>query len=244
MKKLVLFFTAVLLVTFLSSCKEDSTTSPDPEQGTGFPLAAGNWWKYDTYEVDVNGNPLGDLKTTYTTTLGSKITLDGREAYEMMSSDDGEDEEKSYISVDNNGVYSYNSPEVDDNGNVTPGLWVKIVDFKNSSWDIASEPINEEEEGYKQTGTITLKGVRQGTTNVTYKGKSYSATTYLNIITTDLTTEILVDEEWEVDKTMRSDTTNYVFIGGIGFYSSVDFNLFGILGSSREKDILIDHKVK
>ena len=82
MKKNILFITAALFVAFLSSCSDDTTTSPDPEQGTGFPLAAGNWWKYETYEVDVNGNPLGDLKTTYTTTLGSKITLDGREAYE------------------------------------------------------------------------------------------------------------------------------------------------------------------
>ena len=200
MKKVILLLTAVFFVAIISSCSDDKSTSPDTEQGTGFPMAEGNWWKYDT--------------------------------------------EKSYISVDDNGVYSYNSPTVDEDGNVTPGSWWKIVDYKNSNWDIFTEIVNEEDEGYKLTGTNSMKGVRAGTTNVTYKGKSYTATKYLSIISTDLTTEILIDEEWTNERTMTSDTISYVLVGGIGFFSTETFNFMGMPVLGRNIDVLIDHNVK
>ncbi len=244
MKKFVLAIISVFFITFLASCSDDKATTPDTEQGTGFPLAEGNWWKFNTFEIDSNGNTKTAVKNTYTSTLGPKITIDGREAYDMISTDDEGDEDNNYISADENGVYSYISPEVDDDGNVTPGFWVKLIDFKNSNWDIASEDIDEEGDGYKQTGTRIMKGAKKGTSNVTYKGKSYTATTYLNIITSDVTTETLVDDKWETESRIYSDTLTNVLIGGIGYYSIVDFNITSILSSGREIDVLIDHKVK
>lgn len=242
MKKIVFLFTAILMVAFLSSCKDDKSTSPDTEQGTGFPISSGNWWKYNTYVSGPDGKPIGEIKSSYTTTVGSKITLDGREAYELISSDDPEGEDKTYISVDDNGIYSYISPEVDENDKVTPGRWLKIGDLKNMKWDIYSEVIDDEEENYTQKGTLTMKGENGGTTKVTYKGKSYNATTYYNILSRDVTFKSFNGEEWTTKDYSSKDTMSYVLIGGIGFYSSLSFDLSE--GLVRNVDILVDHNLK
>lgn len=243
MKKVILLLTAVFFVVLISSCSDDKSTSPEPTQSTGLPLATGNWWKYSSYESDGDGNPKGDVTSSYTNSIGTKTTLDGKTAYEMISDEGGEGGEKSFISTDANGVYSYNSPVVDEKGNVTPGSWWKIIDFKNSNWDIYSEVVNEEGEGYKRSGTNTMKGVKKGTSIVTYKGKENIATTYFTILSSDITTQTLVDEEWVTKQEVTSDTITYVFIGGIGFFSTETFNLFGIPVLGRSIDILVDHKV-
>lgn len=245
MKKLVLYFTATLLVAFLSSCSDDKSTTPDTSSGTGLPLAVGNMWKYDTYEVDANGNPIGSKLSSYTSTINGSVTLGGKNAYMIIDEYDNS-LDTSYIATDDNGIYGYFSPELVGGS----ALWLKSIDFKNTKWDIFKLDIDEtdEEEGTTTKGISGMKGERIASSKVTYKNKSYDAQNYLNISYSDVVYTYLDENEEPVSETQSSSDTTYItLIPGLGVYSSTSSEVNFIEGEviiKTLKDILVDHNLK
>ncbi len=245
MKKLVLYFTATLMVAFLSSCSDDSTTSPSTDSGTGMPLAVGNTWEYQTYNTDANGNTTGAALDNYSLSIIGKGTIAGKDAY-LLTDNSDESLDTTYIYTDENGIYGYNEPEeIGDQG-----IWIKTIDFKNTKWDIFKFNIDEEdeEEGTSTKGVSGMKGERIASSKVTYKGKSYDVQNYINIMYSDVVITYLDENDDLVTETQsESDTTQISFIPGLGIYSSTStefiFTNEGI-EIKKMKDILVDHNLK
>lgn len=244
MKKLVFYFTATLLVAFLSSCSDDKSTTPDTA-GTGLPLAIGNMWKYDSYEIDANGNTIGSKLGSHTNTVTGTITLGGKSAF-ILVEDDSETKDTSYIYADADGIYGYFSPEF-------PGgtaMWLKSIDFKNTKWDIFKINIDEtdEEEGTTTKGVSGMKGERLASSKVTYKNKSYDVQNYINIIYSDVVVTYLDENNTPISQTISNSDTSYVsLIPGLGVYSSTSSEV-NYTDEDIEvrtfKDILVDHNLK
>ncbi len=245
MKKLVLFITAVFMVAFLSSCSDDTTTTPSTDNGTGMPLAVGNTWEYETYNTDANGNTTGSALDNYSLSIIGKGTIAGKEAF-LLTDDSGESLDTTYIYTDENGIYGYNEPE--EIGDLS--IWIKTIDFKNTKWDIFKVNIDEEdeEEGTSSKGVAGMKGERITSSKVTYKGKSYDVQNYLNIIYSDLVNTYLDEnDELVTDTQFESDTTQISFIPGLGVYSStnLEYNFSGgEVIKTTNKDILVNHNLK
>lgn len=240
MKKLVLILVAIVSIALMSSCADDKSTTPGETPGEGFPLATGNLWEYDTYKADANGNKTGEVKDNYTITIGNKTTIAGKECYEL-----NEDDEISYVYSDATGFYSYVSEDEEVEG---PGFtgWFKIIDFKNTNWEIYSTTINEVDEETTTVGAISVVGKQIGVGKVNYNNKSYDTKLIINIFNTDMTVTIAQEDEVPLVQTfVRNDTTMHVFIPGIGMYSITE-NEFDITGTSTKKtiDILKSHQLK
>lgn len=245
MKNLALYITATLLVAFFSSCSEDSTTSPSNNNGTGLPLAVGNTWEYQTFDTDENGNTIGAVLDEYALTIVGKANIAGKEAF-LITDNSDESLDSIYMYSDNSGLYSYDEPE--ETGSI--GIWIKIIDFKNTKWDIYKVDIDEvdEEEGTTTKGVTGMKGERIASSKVTYKGKSYDVENYQNINYSELVITYLDENDELVTETVsESDTTQISLIPGLGIYSStsleVEFTNEG-LEFTKQKDILVNHNLK
>lgn len=243
MKKLVLILVAIVSIALMSSCSDDKSTTPGETPGEGFPLATGNMWEYETYEADENGNKTGSVTGTNTITIGSKTTIAGKECYELI-----EDGETSYVYSDETGFYSYapeDEEEDEEEGPVFSG-WFKIIDFKNTNWEIFSTTINEVDEESSTVGTINVVGKQVSVGKVNYKNKSYDTKLIQNIFNTDLTITVSFEgEEPIIQRYVRSDTTLNTFIPGLGMYSitETDYDVTGTV-PSKSIDILINHQLK
>ncbi|MBI5324517.1 MAG: hypothetical protein HZB41_04475 [Ignavibacteriae bacterium] len=74
MKMITKFLIVLLFLFFLFSCSEDNTTNPQQSETMEdyMPLTIGSWWKYEYYDVDLNGNRLKKYSFMLTVT-GTKL---------------------------------------------------------------------------------------------------------------------------------------------------------------------------
>ncbi|TNE33622.1 hypothetical protein EP342_03655 [bacterium] len=246
MKKLFQLCLFATFITLFVSCSNDKTTNPgdNPSTTSSF-LNTGNWWKYNVYLVDGNGNPLGEPSSNYTDRIIGKVTIGGKEAYILVEEDSDKNlSDSNYIYTDANGIYSYGN-EFNSEGTSS---WTKLIDFKNTEWDVANSVIDQQDGEESAKGTINKVGKRTGDSKVVYKNKYYDAQNYLNIINTDITVTYF-DENGELvtEQKLSSDTTSISFIPNIGFYSSGNKkteNNNGEVIVTSLKNILVDHLVK
>ena len=248
MKELKSILALLAVVLFLGACSDDTVTDPVDETFS-FPLAVGNMWTYDVYELDENEN-MTDVKIgTNKIIIGEAVTLDGRAGFsysEESTPDDGDEDEPnvSSISSDEDGLYIYFESFSEEEGNPLNGYspgWVKIIDFKNSSWEALNIPIDvTDDEGNNTKGSLKMTGSSVGKVDVTYKGKSYSAmkfktTTAINVTITSSEGSFSTD---------GGDDSYFVIISGIGIFETKSIetdDLTGIKGG--EVELLIDHKL-
>lgn len=251
MKRLNSILAILMIVVFLGACsddKDDTGTNPVDETFS-FPLASGNSWTYDVYELDENENKTDVKVGTNKIIIGEAVTLDGRAGFnysEESTPDDGDEDEPniSAMSSDADGLYIYFNNFTEEVGNplegITPG-WTKVIDFKNQTWESFNFPIDITEEGSTSKGFLKMAGSRIGNIDVTYKGKSYSAVKFKSTMTADITATIegVGSYNYKVE-----DDSYYVIISGIGMFEvkSVETDEeTEIKGGDIE--MLIDHTV-
>jgi hypothetical protein len=246
MKKLKNILALFLFVSLLGACSDDENVTNPTNDGLSFPMAQGNTWTYDVYELDENEN-MTDVKLgTNKLIIGEAVTIDGRSGFyyteETTISSEGEDEPNATaMSSDENGLYIYFSSFTDDEENpligITPG-WTKVIDFKNQTWESLNIPIDISDEGTTTKGSIKMTGSKVGAVNVTYKGKSYTAQRYkstfaMNITITSPFGSFSIDGE---------DDSYYVIISGIGMFEvkSIEIDEETEM-KGGEVEILVDH---
>ncbi len=88
--RLRLFVPAALVLTAaLFSCKKDSSNPVTPNGGTSssdfYPLAAGNWWLYDTWDTDSLGAKVPGSDATRKDSVLATVTVNGMNAFQVVS---------------------------------------------------------------------------------------------------------------------------------------------------------------
>lgn len=245
MKRFNSIIAILLVVIFLGACKDDTGTSPTDES-LSFPLAVGNSWTYDVYTLDGNEEKTDTKLGTNKIMIGESVTLDGRSGFlyseESTIIDEDEDEPiLTAISSDSDGLYIYFASFSEEEGNPLNGYspgWVRMIDFKNSSWEALNIPIDVTEDGTTTKGSLKMTGTSEGEVDVTYKGKSYTAmkfktTMSINITLTSSEGSFTIDGE---------DDSYFVIISGIGIFETKSIetdDLTGIKGG--EIEMLVDH---
>ena len=220
-----LLFFALLTATFFASCSDDTTTNPDDSLGYGFPLTAGSWWKFSSYDVGPEGEKVEGSDSEYSITLGEQKMIDGKNATKLIS-DDQEEDANSFVFSDNSGFYNYFPPSDDEEENFftaqLPSGWVKTLDYKNTNWIIFekdydfTQELGEEFPTINYTGKVEMTGTNVGKENFVIKGKTYEAIRFLNISKNEGISTTEFEGEVEVSEYSGIDTTNYLFVHGIG----------------------------
>lgn len=192
MKKIFILFIALI---GLWACGDDDnggggTTEPtdkfDPDKNY-FPINSENWWDFEEYRFDVDGNILEDTKAEGRTTVGPDKIKDGATATVLMSKyndDGGEDYSKYYYTDDDGNVWIHSDFVVAVLKNLADNSafelpfevtepWLKIFDFKNASWDVHSESVANlqiTEQISIESGEITLTGKQGISKSITVDG--------------------------------------------------------------------------
>lgn len=225
MKKILLLLIGVITIALISSCSDDKSTSPTKEEkekekevveAIGWPLVTGYFWTFQTYLLDENGNKTEELLENFELSIGQKTLVDGKEGYELIQ----KGSETTYLNSDTNGLYTFVRSYKEDR-DIAVNIWLKTIDYKNDNWEVYSSVIDKESEGYKAMGTSKGFGKKLGESKITYKGKTYDAINIQNIFNYDVTTTVQEENEDPVEyRTVKNDTTNFMFIHGLGIYSS------------------------
>lgn len=246
MKKLNSILAILIMVVFLGACSDDDT-STNPTDGTfSFPLASGNTWTYDVYALDENESKTDEKLGTNKIIIGSAVTLDDRSGYlyneESTIIEEDEDEPTlTAISSDEDGLYMYFDSFSENEENpifgFSPG-WVKMIDFKNNSWESFNMPIDVTEDGVTTKGSLKMIGSSVGKVDVTYKGKSYSAMKFKT--TTSINITITYGEG---SFSINNESDSYlVIISGIGMFEVKSIETDEETNEKGgEIEILIDH---
>lgn len=88
MKKNLVIIACMSLLVF-SSCKKDTTETPDePKSNSFLPVKVGNYWIYEVYEIDTNGKAtlLPDLDSCY---VESDTMIDGKSYFKLVTNTSG-----------------------------------------------------------------------------------------------------------------------------------------------------------
>ncbi|GIV50408.1 MAG: hypothetical protein KatS3mg038_0929 [Candidatus Kapaibacterium sp.] len=164
---------------WLASCKS-GTTSPE-QPAALMPLAEGNYWVYDEYELDSNYQRTGN-KAYDSLYVGASIQLAGRTAYPVFSYHRGDSvyQDTLYYSVDANGtLWQYMSLSGDFEGAELPTIpprWVKITTGGNeTSWTVFDSTLSITFQGMPFSLTMKVTGAKAGTESITLNGKTYTA---------------------------------------------------------------------
>ncbi len=175
---------------WLASCKS-GTTSPE-QPAKLMPLAEGNYWVYDEYELDSNYQRTG--KKAYDSLyVGASMQLGGRTAYPVISYYEGDtvSQDTLYYSVDADGtLWQYMSLGGDFQGAELPTIpprWVKITTGGNeTSWTILDSTLSITYQGMPFNLTMKVTGAKAGTESITLNGKTYTAQRFSQTITANV----------------------------------------------------------
>lgn len=226
MKKIVLILIGIITIALISSCSDDKSTTPTNEEKEkeeevveviGWPLVTGYYWNYNSYLLDENGNNTNELVKNFEMSIGQKKLIDGKEGYELIQ----KGTETTYLYSDKSGLYTYVQSFKEDR-DIAVNIWLKTIDYNKDTWEVYSSVIDKESQGFKAKGTENAVGTKLGESKITYKGKSYDAINIQNIFNYDVTTTVTEgNEEPVVYRTIKNDTTNFMFVHGLGIYSSI-----------------------
>ncbi len=226
----------ILLAAFsfiFVSCSEDDDgpTGNNDDYDNYFEMGAGSYWITDNYDVNKEGN----IEESYTrdSTVVTEISeYDGKESYEMETYSDGEYDEDSHFSEDDNAVYiraEYLLPEGFDIGIddvELPEGWITFYDKNLSNWTLVEEVTAEdiEFEDYTVDITFSMNAEKNGSESLTIDGKSVTADKMLMI--TDIEAKIM---SVPINISLKS---HFYFVKGYG--------LVKVYTEPVEKDLVID----
>lgn len=246
-RMILLALVSLAVMLTVSGCKE-STTKPDVENDY-LALQKNNFWTYNVFGIDEEGNINTDFATTTTIRLGDKETLDKRTAYPLIDDSQTEVEIFSHIAADNDGVFLYMN-ELNLNNYITdpsittqipiliPG-WIKVMDYEKNEWESFFVELNQVIGQDTVSGKIQITGKKQSQKQVTYKEVDYTADVVK--ISIDLYAKDL-SPTGGIERSAKSDII-YTFIKGIGIYS-IQENANEILGIPDSRiEVLTDHGI-
>ncbi len=247
MKKIAKILILLVSVFLISSCSDDKVTTPKVEEELKMPLSIGNWWKYEVYEVDDNGEIVGSLLNTFTITVDRRDSVEGKYAYILR--EDGRKKGGYSMTMDatKDGIYFY-EPWIwgeigvdEEPPYIDP--WPMVIDFKNASWEMYN--VAQDYKGYNSEGTSkwTKSGKNMGAKSVVYENIEYSTLEIMNIYEKKYDAKYFYPNDTTI-KELRVDTTEFQFIPGIGIYSYTRMDKTPNERHFRRKEILVDHGIK
>ncbi|MEZ4725100.1 MAG: hypothetical protein R2863_10640 [Candidatus Kapaibacterium sp.] len=235
-KNLILFQIVILsLVLMAGSCSE--STNPDSEVSY-LDLKVNDFWNYDVFSVDENGNTLMDEVSKKSIRLIDSEVLDSKTGFSLRIEPETNNEFFTHISADEVGIFLYMG-EIDLNQYATdpniktqiqiliPG-WIKIMDYKNNEWESFFVELNRVIEQDTVYGKLQINGKKLDKKEITYSNKTYMADVVK--ITLDLSAKVTSPDS-KIDESATSEII-YTFIEGIGIYS-VEQKLNPLLGINQ-----------
>lgn len=171
-----------VVALILSACQSGTTNPSTPTNY--YPMAQGNYWIYDTYQLDTTGNRVGEPQRD-SAVMGAPMNIDGRQAYPVYTYHQDGSVDTSYMAKDAEGnVYMYLDISAEDEG--LPGLpqlgrrWVMIAATQStSSWTVLDTTVSNVDigGGFVTNLQLEITGEKGGTQQVTVGTTSYNAQT-------------------------------------------------------------------
>ena len=233
------------MIAFVGACSEDEPTTPT-EVDYSIPLAIGNWWKYEVYEVNDDGEIVGTLLNTFTITVEKRDSLEGRYAYYLKTEGRKKGGYSTCIDVDKDGIYFY-EPWLDWGvSDKAPKInsWPMNIDYKNMNWEMYNSDQNYKDRGIESSGYIKKIGQNTGTEIIEYKELEYSVMNILNIFDKNVVNNLISATDTIAIIEKNTDTTEFQIINGIGIYSYTRMDVPENERHFRRKEILVDHGPK
>jgi len=240
---LVLAISLPLAGLWLASCKS-GTTSPE-QPGQLMPLAVGNYWVYDSYELDSNYKRTG-AESYDSLYVGPSMALAGRTAYPVFHynrDDTGyENFDTLYYSVDADGsLFQYMSLSgefLDIEVPTIPARWVKVTTSgSESTWNVLDTTATMTFSGLQLSMKLKVIGSKAGTEGITLLGKAYTAQRFSQTFTAEVT-----------GFANFTGTVTESYIPGIGRAKSyattvMDIPLAGIKTKGGTESVLVRYRV-
>ena len=123
--KILLLFSILLI-----SCKDEENpidNSVNEDSSFSFPLAVGNWWEYDVFELAQGRPNIGSKRLE----VIEKTYFQGKEAYKVKQTSVKRNEEI-YFSVSDSNIY-HGGGNIG-GGNVPYPNWIKLYDPDTTDW--------------------------------------------------------------------------------------------------------------
>lgn len=96
----------ILLLLLVTACSDNSTEPEEPLDARSFlPMNIGNYWIYEYTELDINGQPIGDILIDSTLITGSKYFND-EQYYEFVTFRNNKPIDTTYWNANNKEIYS------------------------------------------------------------------------------------------------------------------------------------------
>ncbi len=178
--------TVIIFLFMAVSCEE--TTEPQPDSNNKmFPLNVGNYWIYNSYEKDINNNPISSTQVEDSLVIESSVNYFGEPAYNFVRYRNGDVLDTLIFSYSNNNInrlYDSNSVPI-------PGLestWFPIIRFEskiNIIYNVYKELINNyklivEERTYSANYWHTINGEYTYVDSIDFDSHRYLTKIYSN----------------------------------------------------------------
>ncbi len=186
--RIILF--ALIISLFAISCSKDKKNNPIiPDDTKSYlPMKLGNYWLYDTYDLDMQNNPqTSTLKKDSLVIVGSPLFMN-KEAYQFKQFTDGEERadyhfynEEKKIYAESNYILPLNS-DFNLPLNQITNQWVLLADFEGTNWDVLSHKFTNvpiqigEIPGVTMTADYKTVATKGGNVNVQVAGTQVQAT--------------------------------------------------------------------
>ncbi|GIV53974.1 MAG: hypothetical protein KatS3mg039_0492 [Candidatus Kapaibacterium sp.] len=182
-RSLVIVASTILMTSWFAACKSGTTNPTTPPDY--MPMSEGNYWVYESYDLDSTGNRTG--QATYdSVVVGAALQLSGRTASPFYHFYSDGSKDTLYFSKDADGnLWQYFTFEIGDlassvsNPPTIPPRWVKVASVgSETSWTILDTTFTDiQVQGQPITFNLTVKVTisKAGTESVTVGGKSYTA---------------------------------------------------------------------
>lgn len=251
MKKLNLLILFALTVLFIS-CSDDSTSPSKPDY---YPLNAGNYWIYEQYQLDSNGNKVIATKSTDSaivigTQTENVLTFNGVTTYKTQHnySIGSQGEQRNYATED--AIYQYfdQIPGFGFNlfglklSDFIPVNWVKMIDFKNASWVILTPDtvelpqMNLQGQNVKLSLIFSMTGNKGMTKTFTVDSKSINTQDYVLSFNVSGSITLLDLGGMKLPINMITVPTHFYLADGIGLVSTktetVKFSIASIINQT------------
>ncbi|TAL68830.1 MAG: hypothetical protein EPN82_09175 [Bacteroidetes bacterium] len=178
--KIIKYITLLLNLFFLTNC--DDNTSPPQDTINYYPLNNGNYWVYDSYDLDINNKKIIGTERRDSIIVNDIIEYEGKSAYQLQVFRNNILFDTLYFSQESSKVYMiFDENEID-----VPGFnkkWFLIADFSkinDTEWHIydtilENYPFNFRDSTLFTTYHQTLNGKLESTENYQLNNKSYKS---------------------------------------------------------------------
>lgn len=224
MKKIILSvcLLACFSMFFVACSDDDNSTNTTPSNNSLLSLKVGNYWIYDSWDLDNNNQKKTSSYTSDSLYVVKDTTLYNYPAYKCIRNSNGLSSVE-FFRVDGGKVYTsekiftdllsrYNLP-IDVSQFALEQKWYVLADNNaTSEWQIAQTTLsNLQFSGVNINATINIKGKKGATGSVTLNGKNYTTQDFILTysINAGLATVTILN---------FSNDFHYTFIEGVGLY--------------------------